>query len=412
MAALNRLSTQSLKINIKGRYSDGGGLYLNVTDAGGKSWVFVWKGKQWVTAKNKSGRREMGLGSYGEKDRQGVTLKKARELAADCRAMVRDGIDPKRNRDASKAGQNLKSFGEVAHEFIDLKEKSWRNPKHRAQWRMTVDTYCKAIKDKAIADISQDDVMQVINPLWESKNTTAKRVLARISNILGYATAKKMREGSNPAEWKGRIEYLVTDIPNQPVKHHAAIDYLEMPQFFAKMQTLDALAAKAIILVILTATRTNETLRAKWSEFDLERGLWVIPAERMKLQKPHAVPLNNAAIDMLSELYALRTSEYVFQGKKPNTPLSNMSMLMLLRRHKIENITIHGMRSTFRSWVHDKTNFEGIIGEQALAHGNPDKVEAAYLRSTAFDKRTRLMEMWCDYCQGKQSAEVVQLHGT
>lgn len=411
MAALNRLSTQSLKTNVKGRYSDGGGLYLNVTDAGGKSWVFVWKGKTWVTAKNKSGRREIGIGGYGEKDRQGVTLKKARELAAECRALVRDGIDPKRSRDASKDNQNLKTFGEVAHEFIDLKEKSWRNPKHRAQWRMSVDSYCKVIKDKPIAEISQDDVMNVINPLWESKNTTAKRVLARISNILGYATAKKMREGSNPAEWKGRIEYLVTDIPNQPIKHHAAIDYLEMPQFFAKMQTLDALAAKAILLVILTATRTSETLKAQWSEFDLDNRFWVIPAERMKLQKPHAVPLSDAAMKILLELYEAKTSAYVFQGKKPNTPLSDMSMLMLLRRHKIENITIHGMRSTFRSWVHDKTSFERIIGEQALAHGNPDKVEAAYLRSTAFDKRQRLMALWCDYCQGGQSAKVVQLHG-
>lgn len=410
MATLNRLTAISLSKNEKGRYPDGGGLYLNVTATGSKSWVFVWKGKQWITPDNKTGRREMGLGKYGAKDKDGTTLKKARELAAECRTLVSDGINPKDKRDKDRNRQEPKTFGEVAHEFIDLKEKKWRNPKHRAQWRMTVDTYCKAIKEKPIAEISQDDVMRVINPLWESKNVTAKRVLGRIANVLGYATAKKMRDGSNPAEWKDRIEYLVTDIPHKPPKHHDAIDYTEMPAFFARLQTFDALAAKALTLLILTATRTSEALNAKWDEFDLQQSIWIIPAERMKLQKPHAVPLPDMAVEMLLVLYEVRTSEYVFQGQKPNRPLSNMAMLMLLRRHKIKNVTAHGMRSTFRSWMHDKTAFEGRIGEQALAHGNPDKVEAAYLRSTAFDKRKLLMQAWSDYCGTSQLDNVVRLH--
>jgi integrase len=194
------------------------------------------------------------------------------------------------------------------------------------------------------------------------------------------------------------------------VKHRAALDYAEMPAFMERTKTWDAVAARALTLLILTATRTGEILLAEWTEFDLETGLWLIPAERMKMKKAHAVPLSDAALTLLKPLYDQRTSQFVFPGQKPNRPLSNMAILMLFRRHGVENVTAHGMRSTFRNWAHDLTSFHPKIAEQALAHRNPDRVEAAYLRSTAFQKRAQLMQAWATYCEGGQSGDILQFH--
>ena len=406
MPTLNRLSTQGLKALSKGRHADGGGLYVHVTDTGTQSWVFVWRGKFWRTPDNKSGRREMGLGKVAD-----VSLKKARELAADYRELVGRGIDPQKQRKADRDIEAPKTFGQVGHEFISLKEKKWRNSKHRAQWRSTVDNYCTAIKDKPISGIDQTDVLTVLNPLWTTRHETARRVLGRMANILAYSIAKGIRGEPNPAEWKGRIEYLVEEptAEQKAVKHHPALDYVNMPEFIEQVRTWEAISAKALLLLIFTATRTGETLEAQWSEFDLDKGVWLIPAERMKLNKPHAIPLSDAALEILNELFEKRTNDYVFAGQKPNRPLSNMAILMLLRRHKIKSFTPHGMRATFRSWVHDKTGFDPFLAEQALSHKNRDAVEAAYLRSSAFDKRKGLMQSWADYCTGKSNADVIEL---
>lgn len=404
----DKLKALDIKKYTKGRYADGGGLFLNVTASGSRSWVLSWKGKNWITATNKHGRREMGLGAFSL-----VSLSEARTLAIKYRKLISQGIDPQKQRIEERDKEAPKTFEQIGHEFIRLKETGWRNPKHKAQWRMTVDTYCEAIAKKPITEITKTDVLEVINPLWETRHVTAKRVLGRIQNILAYAIAKDIRQAPNPADWKGNIEHLVKEVGSEhkKVKHHAAIDYVDMPAFFAKLQTWEALAAKALTLLILTATRTSETLEAEWIEFDLDAGIWTLPAARTKMQTEHAIPLPDYAIDMLQNLYNNKTSDFVFQGQKPNRPLSNMAMLMLLRRHKIEGVTSHGMRSTFRSWLHDKTSFEYIIGKQSLAHSNPDKVEAAYLRSSAFEKRKQALQMWCDYCRDTSAGNVVALHG-
>lgn len=400
MAALNKLTALQLKSNKKGRYGDGGGLYLNITVQGSKSWVYVWRGKSWVTPSNPSGRHEMGLGRFGNDASGYVTLKRARELAANCRALVAQGVNPQHQRKAKRDEGAPKTFEEVGLEYIALKEKSWRNAKHRQQWYKSIQDYCAVIKHKPISDIVQADVLKVIEPLWVTRNETARRVLGRISNILLYAIAKELRPDSNPAQWQGRIEHLVPALTSEQkaVKHHAALDYVDMAGFVERLNSLDALAAKALLLLIYTATRTSETLYAQWSEFDLDAGHWNIPADRMKLNKPHIIPLSTQAITLLKELEHVKINDFVFAGTKANKPLSNMSMLMLLRRHKIEDVTPHGMRSTFRSWAHDLTSFDRLICEQALAHSNPDKVEASYLRSSAFEKRKELMQAWADYC--------------
>ncbi len=407
MAALNRLAALKIDKLKKGRHGDGGGLYVNVTATGSRSWVFVWKGKHWATLDNPTGRREMGLGKFPD-----VSLADARELAGECRTLVAARIDPKGKRDADRSREAPKTFEQVGHEYIDLKESGWRNDKHKAQWRKTVDDYCNAIKGRPIAEINKQDVLAVINPLWGIKHETARRVLNRMKNILDYAAAHEMRTAVNPADLNV-IKHLTKPLlPNaNRVKHHAALDYAELPVFFARVQTWDALAAKALTLVILTATRTSEALNAEWREFDLDQGVWIIPESRMKMQKPHVVPLPGTAVSILKELYEVRTSNLVFPGQSRGKPLSNMSMLMLLRRHKITGVTPHGFRSTFRDWVQDKTTFESRIAEAALAHSNPDKVEAAYLRSSAFEKRKALMQAWCNYCEENEAANVVNLHG-
>ena len=414
MAGINRLSVRKVETAKTGRHADGGGLYLNVgKGSNSRSWVFVWKGKRWITNDNASGRREMGLGSFPT-----ISLAKAREAARECKELVAEGIDPKlqreREREAERlAAEQAKTFEIVAYELIEKKKSGWRNEKHGKQWLMTVHNYCAAIKDKQIAEINEDDVLEVLKPLWASRHETARRVLGRITNILDYAIANKLRPGPNPATWKGNIEHLIGEVPADAkiVKHHAALDYDDMPAFFTRLQTWDALAARALTLLILTATRTSEVLNAEWHEFDLDNGIWIVPAHRMKMNKAHAIPLSDFANSMLNEMNKVRTGSFVFEGNKRGKPLSNMSMLMLLRRNKVEGVTAHGFRSTFRDWCQDKTSFESRIAENALAHSNPDKVEAAYLRSSAFGKRKQLMEAWSDFCNGIEAENVVRLHG-
>ena len=416
MAAKNKLNILEVRNRKEpGRLGDGGGLYLNVARGGSKSWVLAWKSTKWITATNKSGRQEIGLGGF-----PAVSLSEARALRDEYQQLIKKGIHPREVIKAEKAKKEkeekalqVNTFGAVAAQYLDLKRDGFRNQKHIAQWHKSVvdpDGYCAAIIHKPVAEIDQDDVLAVFNPLWADRPETARRVLGRIKSVITYAIASKTRTNANPAEWSV-LQHVVTSKPNLIKRHHAAMDYVDVPTFFEQLQSSDAVAARALALTILTACRTSEALNAVWSEFDLGAGAWIIPAERMKNGNPHAIPLSDFAVDILNELQQARVNEFVFPGSKANRPLSNMAMLMLLRRHKINDVTVHGFRSAFRGWVFDKTEFSDKIAEIALAHSNPDKVEAAYLRSSAFLKRRQLMQAWCDYCLGKQSADVLQFGG-
>lgn len=413
MATLNKLTNRNVETAKQGRHSDGGGLYLNVTKTGSRTWIYLWRGKRWRTSSNPTGMRQMGLGTY-----PAVSLSRARELAADYRSLIADGIDPKTHRDNEREQLSSKTFGEAGHEYIEKNKRSWRSEIHIHQWRKTVDDYCALIKRRPIREITKHDVVKVLEPLWLSKHETARRVLGRVNRIMAHAIAHDIHPGPNPADPLVQKE-LLGEVPEdvKAVKHYKALDYAEMPNFFEQLQTWNGLAAKALTLKIFTVLRTSEVLGARWEEFDLNIGVWFVPGPRMKKKKPHIIPLSDGAIELLGELEANKINEYVFPSQSPRRryskkragpkPLSNMAMLELLKRQGVTNTTPHGMRACFRSWAHDQTSFETLVIRQSLAHNNPDQVDAAYLRSTAFHKRQQLMQSWCDYCTGQSTANII-----
>ena len=345
-----------------GRHSDGGGLYLNVTPSGSKSWLFMWA---------KAGkRREMGLGAYPS-----ITLASARTKATECRAAIAEGGDPI----ADRAKATEPTFGECADRFLASMEGSWRNEKHRAQWRMTLQVYCSPIRSKKVSKIGTDDVLQVLNPIWQSKPETASRLRGRIERVLDFAKAKGWRFGENPALWRGHLRNVLPVRSKLSKGHQPAMPYRQVPDFIVRLRNSEAMAARTLEFLILCASRSGEVYGARWNEVDVENGIWTIPAHRMKAGKEHRVPLSTQALLIVTELHAVRVSEYVFPGgQRPGAPLSSSAMGMLLRRMKAHTFTVHGFRSAFRDWAGDETTFPREIAEAALAHRIGDPTEQAY----------------------------------
>ncbi len=392
----NKLTASGIEnVSGKRRIGDGAGLWLNISKSGGKSWVFRWspKGGQ---------PREMGLGPY-----PAVKLARAREIAAQCREHVAAGKDPKAERDRFTGN----TFGQVADQFLEIMMTRWTSDKTRWQWVTTLGERCEPMRKRPVAEIDTADVLKILNPIWQDIPETARRVRSRIEEVLDFAKAREWREGENPARWRGHLAIILPNNQNVIKKHYPAMGYADLPEFWQRLNGMEALAPRALELLILTACRTSEVLKAPWSEFDLDGGLWVIPAERMKAKRDHRIPLTNEAVAILRPLQENKISDYVFPGQKPGKPLSGMAMEMLLRRMKIENVTVHGFRSTFRDWCGDETQFPREIAEAALAHKVGSEVEQAYRRSDALEKRRRLMEAWADYCTGAKQGKVVNLHG-
>jgi integrase len=390
------------KRSAPGRVSDGGGLYLKVNSADSKSWMFIW---------TKDGkRREMGLGSY-----PAITLKAAREKAAECRTLVEEGADPIDERNQKQ----IKTFGECADLYIESMEDSWRNEKHKYQWRQTLTNYCESIREKPVAAISTHQVLEVLTPIWTTKSETASRLRGRIELVLDYAKAKGWREGENPARWRGHLRNVLPMRKRLVNGHLLAMPYDEVPAFVSRLRGLESMSARALEFTILTAGRTSEVLKATWSEFDLDEALWVIPKSRMKGGAQHAVPLSKAAMNILRPLYENRQSDYVFPGYKPIKakskrqlslgPLSSMAMEMLLRRLKVTNATVHGFRSSFRDWCGDETEFPREIAEAALAHKVGNEVERAYRRNQAIEKRRKLMDAWASFLASQTQPNIILL---
>lgn len=374
-----------------GRHSDGGGLYLNVTGAGSKSWVFMW---------SRDGRRhEMGLGAY-----PATPLVRARWVAALNRAAVAEGRDPIAER--SKASEP--TFGECVEQFLNGIESSWRNEKHRAQWRMTLTRYCRPIADQRVSKIGTDDVLRVLNPIWQSKPETASRLRGRIERVLDFATARGWRSGENPARWRGHLKSVLPPRVVLSRGHHAAMPYVELPGFVSRLGQSEAMAAKALEFLILTAARSSEVLNATWSEIDWGARLWVVPADRMKAAREHRVPLSDRAMAIIEPIHDARVSDFVFSGQRTGRPLSSSSMTMLMRRLKADQYTVHGFRSAFRDWAGDRTTIAREVAEAALAHRVGDATEQAYRRADALDKRRELMVAWASYCAG-HSSNVINL---
>ncbi|MCL2657373.1 MAG: tyrosine-type recombinase/integrase [Betaproteobacteria bacterium] len=398
MRTLNRLSAmQVTRAKRPGVFSDGGGLYLQVTRTLAKSWLFRYM---------RSGRsRGMGLGPLHT-----VTLAEARVKALDCRRQLLNGIDPlDERRSQRKAARQARApslpFRECARKYIEAHRSSWKNEKHVTQWESTLASYAYPVMgDMLAADIDTDEVMRVLEPIWTAKTETASRLRGRIESVLAWATVRRYREGMNPARWKGHLDQL---LPNpskvQKIVHHAALPYGDAPAFMATLLTQEGLGAAALRLVILTASRTNEVISARRSEFDLTTGLWTVPPERMKARREHRVPLSTDAVALVKTLLEASGSEFVFPGRG-NKPLSNMAMLQLLKRMARKDLTVHGFRSTFKDWARETTDYPNEVSEAALAHVIGDQTEAAYARGDLFNKRAGLMQDWADYLAGYTAA--------
>ncbi len=387
--ALNKLTVRQIAtLNSAGRHSDGGGLYLRVTPSGSRSWLFMT---------TEAGRRqEISLGPAAS-----VSLATARRLAGEMREAAAIGQDPRDVLAAKRvaAADPALTFGEFADEYISSVEKGWRNPVHRQQWRHSLRDHAQPIRDKAINAITTDDVLIVLQPIWLSKAETAKRVRGRIEKILDAAKARGLRprDATNPAAWRGHLALLLPRQDKLQRGHHPALPFEQAPAFMIELRQREALAARCLEFVILTAARSGEALGAKWSEIDLDSKLWTVPASRMKAGAQHVVPLSNAAIELLRSIMPGKVTAEELVFAVGGAARSNMAMAMLLRRMGRSDFTTHGFRSTFRDWAGDKTEHPRELIEQALAHTIQNKAEAAYRRFTAIDRRRVLMEDWAMY---------------
>ncbi|WP_087724472.1 tyrosine-type recombinase/integrase [Pandoraea sp. PE-S2T-3] len=387
--AINKLSVlQVNRLSKPGLYSDGAGLYLQITRGGVKSWLFRYM-------RNRQARG-MGLGPVHT-----VSLSDARIKALEVRKLLLEGVDPldaKQQNRASTEASALKTttFDECATAYIDVHSSGWKNAKHADQWRNTLATYASPyFGSLPIADIDTGLVMKVLEPIWISKTETASRLRGRIESVLDWATARGHRTGENPARWKGHLDHLLPKRSKvQAVVHHAALPYVDAPKFMVQLRATNTMAAKALELLILTATRTSEVIEARWDEFDLRAEIWRIPAERMKAGKEHRIPLSPAAKVLLEHMRSIKQNEFVFPGQRKDKPLSNMALLQLLKRMGRTDLTAHGFRSTFRDWVGETTHYPREVAEAALAHLLKDKAEAAYARGDLFEKRAAMMTDW------------------
>lgn len=390
----NALTPLAVKNAKPGRHADGGGLHLLVKESGARSWVyrFMLSGKS----------RDIGLGTAGP---DGISLADARDARDVLRLKVKAGIDPleERQREAAEAiaaAQAAKvagmTFKAIAETYIGANEGSWRNDKHRQQWKNTLATYVyPVIGELPVAEVGTAHVLQILEPIWKAKAETASRVRGRLETILDAAKARGYREGENPARWRGHIAQILPARSRLTRGHHKAMPYEAIPAFVGALHKREAVAALALEFTILTAARTGEVIGAKWDEVDLDKAIWTVPASRMKAGKEHRVPLSARAVEILKSTQGLR-KEWLFPATKGGK-MSGMAMTMLLRRMKVD-VTVHGFRSGFRDWSAECTGYAHEVAEMALAHTIENKVERAYRRGDLFDKRRRLMDDWATYC--------------
>ena len=402
-----------LKAGKAGQHAAGGGLYLKVNGENKGSWFFRYK----IDGKT----RRMGLGSTDT-----VSLAEARQMTAEQKLLLAKGVDPLKEREALKQQSMAKviTFDQVAADYIEAQRPSWTNAKHAQQWKNTLATYASpVIGELAPKDITTEHLLTILAPIWNTKKETASRVRNRIELVLNAAKARKLRVGENVAAWRGHLELLLAKHKGSDVKNHPALDYRLMASFWVALNSHTGVGADALKLLILTGLRTSEVLGASWQEFDLKERVWTIPPERMKAKKPHRVPLNTAVIELLSTIPRTE-SGLLFEGRTAGKSVSNMAMLMKIRRMdeaklnaggdgwrnaQGDVITVHGFRSTFRDWAAEQTSVANIVVEQALAHTVGNAVEAAYRRGDLLQRRRELMQAWADYVTKPSTSNIIQL---
>jgi integrase len=400
--AKEKLSAKTVEHADVGMHGDGNGLWFRVVTAERKAWLLRY---------TRHGRvREMGLGAF-----PAVSLAEARDKAKAARKLLAADIDPIGHREAARLAEAAEqaratTFAQAAAAFIAAHKAGWRNDKHAAQWESTLRTYAEPSLGKlACAAITTADILAILRPIWAAKPETASRLRGRIEQVLDYAKAHGWRSGENPAAWRGNLALMLPPRSKvAPVVHHAALDWHEAPAFMAAHRAREGMGARALEFAILTAARSGEVRGARWSEINLDRAEWNIPAERMKTSQPHRVPLSEPTLAILREMAALTDgSGLVFLGQRKGVPMSDMTLTAVLRRMGCGHLTAHGFRSTFRDWAGEATPHASDVVEVALAHTVGSKVRQAYQRGDMFAKRRALMDDWADYL-ARAPAEVVR----
>jgi integrase len=382
------------------------GLHMQLTPKGGRSWV--------LRAKVGTLRRDIGLGGF-----PAVTLSQARDKARDARAMIEGGLDPVEQRKAAKAAlvaaqRRGLTFADAVDRCLAAKLDAFKNAKHRQQWENTLASYATPDLGKMLVqDITTQDVLRVLQPLWSDRTETATRLRGRIETVLSWATVAGHRTGDNPARWAGNLKELLPAPSKVATEgNHPALSLEDAPRWFAALQTRDGFGARALELLALTATRSQEIRGAMWDEIDLDKALWVVPGARMKMGKEHRVPLSARAVALLQALPRQEGNPLVFPAARGGQ-LSDMTLSATMKRmHEsavaeggagfLDRVSKrpavpHGLRSTFRDWVAEKTTFPGDMAEVALAHRISNAVEASYRRGDMIEKRRRMMGNWADF---------------
>jgi integrase len=389
---LNRLTAVKVqKLKAPGMHADGGGLYLRVAPTGTKSWIFRF---------GAAGKlRDMGLGSAND-----LSLAAARRRAGECRELRAQGIDPISHHRAAVAQQRASeakslTFKGAAERYIASHEAGW-TPKHHRAWTDTLRDYAyPVLGDLPVRMIDTPLVMQVLAPAWKTKTETASRLRGRVEMILDWAKVSGFRDGENPARWRGHLDHLLPRRTKvRAVVHYRALPYAEIGAFMSRLRANDSITARCLEFIILTAARLSEGRLATWSEIDFESKTWTLPPSRMKARKQHKVPLSRAAIGLLKDLWSIRRGEFIFHGMREGQPVSQTMVLMLTRQCAGTQVSVHGMRSAFRDWCAEQTNYPREVAEMALAHAVGDAVERAYARTDLFERRRKLMESWAVYC--------------
>ena len=420
------LTALEIKHAKEGMHADGNGLYLRVQPSGAKSWIFRFQ----LNGK----RREMGMGTLEHK-----TPVEARSEVAQLAAQVRAGVDPieQRKQLAAQTAQAAKAaeahavtFSDAAGDYIQAHRSSWKNAKHAAQWETTLATYAAPIiGNKPVGEVSTEDVLRILSPLWTTKTETASRLRSRMELVLSYAKAMQWRQGENPALWRGHLDALLpAPAKVKKVRHHPALPYSQVAEFMGELKKVKGAGARALEFAILTATRSGEARLAKWEEIDLDGKLWTIPAERMKAKREHWVPLSTQAVELIHALPKIDGNPYLFPGDRDKKPLSDMTLTAVTRRMNESDdndappkwidpkcgdaIVPHGFRSTFRDWCAEVGHYPRELAEHALAHSLPSRVEAAYHRGTMLERRAPMMQEWGNYIDGAEAkgSEVIPLN--
>ena len=403
----NKLTALAIaRLKTPGRYSDGHGLYLQVSETGTKSWLFRYKKRD---ERGRDNSHWMGLGPLHT-----YSLQEARERARWARQLIgsqRDPLAEKRAAEAALTASQLRAitFRQAALDFLATdRVEQFKNDKHRQQWHSTLALVFPVIGDLPLTSIDSALVLQALLPIWKRTPETGSRLRGRIERVFAWAKAHKLFDGENPAT----RDVLRDALPAKAkAKHHEAMPYADLPAFMVRLRDRDSMSARCLEFTILTAARTQEAIGARWAEIDLDAGVWTIPASRMKAKRDHRVPLCRRAVELLRGVALRSATGHVFINGG-GRPLSNMAMLELLRGMAGNGYTVHGFRSTFSDWARDCTAYPRDVIEMALAHTVKDKTEAAYRRGDALEKRRHLMSEWARYCKSPAiNADVVTLHG-